>query len=151
MPPIDLSKHMRHPGLRYDERVDGYPVWLFSDLKRHDMGRHLAEPGGPQPPLDVTLSPLMLDGKPALLGASEFLTAELWGVGDTGPWLHDDRAGSLAEAIALHGEDAPPAPGEPGRSEAQESRDAFLALSAEDRRAVVSFLKSLVTISFDEG
>ena len=38
LPPIDLSKQMHQPGLRYDPDVGGYPVWLFSDLKRHDMG-----------------------------------------------------------------------------------------------------------------
>ena len=69
--------------------------------------------------------------------------------GNTGPWLHDGRAGTLAEAIALHGEDAPPAAGAPGRSEAQEARDAFMALAADERNAVTSFLKSLVTFSPD--
>jgi hypothetical protein len=38
LPPIDLAKTMRQPGLRYDAKLGGYPVWLFSDLKRHDMG-----------------------------------------------------------------------------------------------------------------
>ena len=38
LPPIDLSREMRQPGLRYDPSLGGYPVWLFSDLKRHDMG-----------------------------------------------------------------------------------------------------------------
>jgi mono/diheme cytochrome c family protein len=133
-------------------RIEAHPaggavVRLYGDLKRHDMGRTLAEPAGPVVPLDVTLSPLLAGGKPAFIGASEFLTPELWGVADTGPWLHDDRAGTLAEAIALHGEDTPPAPGQPGRSEAQESRDAFLGLGADDRGAVVTFLKSLVSFS----
>jgi CxxC motif-containing protein (DUF1111 family) len=77
----------------------------------------------------------------------EFLTPELWGVGSTAPYLHDDRAGTLREAILLHGEDAPPAPGDPGRSEAQEARDAFAKLSSEEQAAVVTFLKSLVNSS----
>ena len=63
-----------------------------------------------------------------MIPADQFLTAELWGVGNTGLWLHDGRAGTLREAILLHGEDEPPAAGDPGRSEAQESRDAFVAL-----------------------
>ena len=75
--------------------------------------------------------------------------AELWGVGSTSPYLHDDRAGTLHEAIALHGEDQPPAVGQPGRSEAQEARDAYLKLSADDQHALVSFLKSLVNFSVE--
>src|SRR5439155_2483530 len=38
LPPIDLSRAMEHPALTYDPALHGYPVWLFSDLKRHDMG-----------------------------------------------------------------------------------------------------------------
>jgi CxxC motif-containing protein (DUF1111 family) len=111
------------------------------------MGRQLADPVGPQPSLTPELAPLQIDGKMPLIGADEWLTAELWGVGNTGPYLHDGRAGSLAEAIALHGEDSPPAAGDAARSEAQEARDAYLALSPEDRAAVVTFLKSLVNFS----
>jgi CxxC motif-containing protein (DUF1111 family) len=111
------------------------------------MGRQLADPVGPQPSLTPELAPLQIDGKMPLIGADEWLTAELWGVGNTGPYLHDGRGGSLAEAIALHGEDSPPAVGDAARSEAQEARDAYLALSAEERAAVVTFLKSLVNFS----
>ena len=123
----------------------GAIVRLYGDLKRHDMGRLLADPG-PQPPLDASLSPLQHEGKVAFIAASEFMTAELWGVGSTGPWLHDDRAGTLAEAILLHGEDSPPAVGQPGRSEAQEARDAFARLTADEQSAIVAFLKSLLTL-----
>ena len=128
----------------------GYVVRLHGDLKRHRMGRHLADEPGPQPPLTAALAPLEIDGKMALIQPDEFLTAELWGVGNTQPYLHDGRAGSLAEAILLHGEDAPLAKGEAGRSEAQEARDAFKALTAEEQRAVVSFLKSLVNFEVEE-
>ena len=82
-----------------------------------------------------------------MIPADHFLTAELWGVGNTGPWLHDNRAGTLREAILLHGEDAPPAVGAPGRSEAQEARDAFVKAPAADQEAVGSFLLSLRTFS----
>jgi CxxC motif-containing protein (DUF1111 family) len=34
---------------------------------------------------------------------AEWRTAPLWGVADSGPYLHDGRANSLAEAIELHG------------------------------------------------
>lgn len=146
---LDLLKDAEAP------RVEAHPdggavVRLYGDLKRHDMGRQLADPGGPQPPLTASLAPLQHNGQLALMSASEFLTAELWGVGNTQPYLHDDRAGSLAEAIAWHGEDAPPASGQPGRSEAQEARDAYSKLTPEEQRDVLAFLKSLVTFSSEE-
>src|SRR5437667_5810808 len=39
LPPIDLSREMRRPAITYEPALGGYPVWLFSDLKRHDMGK----------------------------------------------------------------------------------------------------------------
>ena len=59
--------------------------------------------------------------------------------------MHDGRAGSLEEAILLHGEDDPPPPGDAGRSEAQEAREAYAALNAEEREALLVVLKSLAT------
>ena len=145
---FDLLKDSQEP------RIEAHPqggavVRLYGDLKRHEMGRKLADPG-PGGALTVSLAPLQIDGKPAGVPASVFLTPELWGVGNTGPWMHDDRAGTLAEAITLHGEDSPPGPGQPGRSEAQEARDAYVKLSPEDQRALVAFLKSLVNYSSEE-
>ncbi len=143
---VDLLKDSLAPRLE-PAPGGGAIVRLYGDLKRHDMGRRFADPSGPIPPFDASLAPLKYGGQPALIPASVFLTPELWGVGSTGPYLHDDRAGTLAEAIALHGEDSPPPPGSPGRSEAQEARDAYLKLGADDRRAVVAFLRSLVNVS----
>ena len=88
--------------------------------------------------------------KPVMIPADTFLTPELWGVGNTGPWLHDNRAGTLKEAVLLHGEDAPPAAGQPGRSEAQESRDAFKALAPADQEALIAFLTSLRTFALPD-
>jgi hypothetical protein len=104
-----------HPGLddsAYDQ--GGAVVRLFSDLRRHDMGSALAE---------------RAEGA---IGAREFLTRPLWGIGDRGPfYLHDGRARSLDEAIALHG------------GEAENSARAYQALAPADRRAVQLFLSSL--------
>lgn len=146
---MDLLKDSDAP------RVEALPeggaiVRLYGDLKRHEMGRQLADPAGEGAVFDASLAPLKYDGKDVIVSAGEFLTPELWGVGNTGPWLHDDRAGTLAEAILLHGEDSPPAPGEPGRSEAQEARDTYIKLSSDDKRDLVAFLKSLVTFSSEE-
>jgi cytochrome c peroxidase len=130
----------------------GAIVRLYGDLKRHSMGRHLAEPDGPSAALTPALAPTSApDGQPVMIAPDVFLTAELWGVGNTGPWLHDGRAGTLREAVLLHGEDAPPARGEPGRSEAQESRDAFVGLSDEAQGDLVALLLSLRTYAPDDG
>jgi hypothetical protein len=106
---IDLSKH---PG--FERAGTGIQVPLYADLKRHDMGEGLEES------TDDPLDPF-------------FTTARLWGVADTGPWLHDGRATTLTEAILLHG------------GEAQVPRDAFAVLSLADRADVIAFLRTLRT------
>ena len=93
----------------------GINVPMFSDLKRHDMGPGLAE---------------------SFHGANdrknrEFITAKLWGVADTAPYLHDGRALSLVAAIRLHG------------GEAQTSRDAFVALKDKAKNQLLKFLMTL--------
>ena len=92
----------------------GAVVSLYGDLKRHDMGENLAES------IDEVGT-----------GAAMFLTKELWGVGDTAPYLHDGRASTLAEAILEHG------------GEAQDSRNAFSYLTEEEQSALVAFLDNL--------
>jgi Di-haem oxidoreductase, putative peroxidase len=90
-------------------------VELYGDLKRHDIGPDMAESideKGTQP--------------------SVFLTENLWGVGTTGPWMHDGRATTLTGAIALHG------------GEAASSRGRFQALSDAQQQEVVAFLDNLV-------
>lgn len=88
---------------------------MLSDLKRHDMGDELAES--------------FHDNTDA--GNREFITAKLWGVADTAPYLHDGRAHSLNEAIMLHG------------GEAKEIRDAYAALEIDEKNALLSFLRTL--------
>jgi CxxC motif-containing protein (DUF1111 family) len=67
----------------------------------------------------------------------EWRTPPLWGIGlletvnGHAHYLHDGRARTLEEAILWHG------------GEAKRSRDAFAAMSAEERRALVAFLNSL--------
>ena len=95
----------------------GLDVPLFSDLKRHDMGPGLSESFGHH-----------LD--------SEFITARLWGVADTAPYLHDGRATTLTEAILAHG------------GEAQAPRDNFAALADPDKVILLDFLRSLRTPQF---
>ena len=95
----------------------GVSVPLFADLKRHDMGPDLSE--------SFSLADTRRN--------REFTTARLWGVADTAPYLHDGRATTLTEAILLHG------------GEAQPARNAFAALSDQNRAKVIAFLRSLRT------
>jgi len=143
---FDVLKNAQAP--RVEARpAGGALVRLYGDLKRHAMGRLLADPAGPSEPVGPDLEDLKFNDKPVEIPADHFLTAELWGVGNTGPWLHDNRAGTLREAILLHGEEAPVPPGAEGRSEAQESRDAFAKAPAVDQDAIVTFLLSLRTFA----
>ena len=67
----------------------------------------------------------------------EWRTPPLWGIGLTETvnshiyFLHDGRARGLAETILWHG------------GEAEASRDAFRALPANDRAALLAFLAAL--------
>jgi cytochrome c peroxidase len=127
----------------------GAIVSLFGDLKRHTMGAQLADAQATGVS-DASGGTLSIGGADVEVPEAVFLTAELWGVGNTGPWLHDGRAGTLEEAILLHGVGAPPAIGDPTRSEAQDARDAFDVLSDADKVAVVEFLESLLLFAAEE-
>jgi len=95
-------------------------VNAYTDLLLHDMGPEMA---------DICLG---------LAAASEFRTEPLMGLRFTEQieegeprFLHDGRAGSIEEAITLHG------------GEGASSRDRFSTLSAKDRKALIEFLRSL--------
>jgi mono/diheme cytochrome c family protein len=113
---VDLTR----AGFDEASRDGGLEVPLFSDLKRHDMGPLLAET------LEASVSPLEITN-------SEFITARLWGIADTAPYLHDGRASTLYQAIWYHG------------GEAQGARDDFLALSPDDQQVLLRFLGRLRT------
>jgi hypothetical protein len=87
----------------------------FSDLRRHDMGPGMAEP------VDEVGT-----------GNAVFLTRTLWGAGSTAPYLHDGRAVTITEAILWH------------KGEAERSRQAFVALSLQQKRDLVAFVNNLV-------
>ena len=93
----------------------GMLVKLFSDLKRHDMGPRLQE---------------------SLTGADDkanraFITARLWGLADTAPYLHDGRATTITEAIKWHG------------GEAEEAKQKFVLLPATDKEELLNYLRTL--------
>ncbi|MEE8311955.1 MAG: di-heme oxidoredictase family protein [Candidatus Binatia bacterium] len=96
-------------------RHGGVNVPLFSDLKRYDMGDALAE------------SFSLVDAKTN----REYITARLWGIADTAPYLHDGRATTLGEAILLHG------------GEGKAARDGYAGLDDDARTDVLAYLQSL--------
>jgi mono/diheme cytochrome c family protein len=88
---------------------------IWSDSRRHEMG-----------PEDT-------DSKPFnQISASVFMTPPLWGIRDTGPFLHDGRAKTLLDSILLH-----------GGGDDVFSINAFKALSADDQLKIQEFMNSL--------
>lgn len=92
----------------------------YTDLLLHDMGEGLA------------------DGRADFEATGrEWRTPPLWGIGlsqtvlPSSGYLHDGRARSLEEAILWHG------------GEAERSREIFKNMAAEDREALLYFLRSL--------
>ena len=88
-------------------------VAAYTDLLLHDMGPDLA---------DICLG---------LAVPSEFRTEPLMGVRLSRRFLHDGRAGTIDEAIRLHG------------GEGAAARDRFNALTDDERKALLEFVKSL--------
>ena len=96
-------------------------IYPYTDLLLHDMGEALA------------------DGfREGEAGSRDWRTPPLWGLGHThtvsgaeAGYLHDGRARDLVEAILWHG------------GEAEAAREAFAALSKEERRKLIRFLASL--------
>jgi hypothetical protein len=72
--------------VRFDILVDAEPphaeahpdggaiIRMYGDLKRHNMGRHLADPGGPTPSFTADDVPLEVDGETVVIGPAVFLT-----------------------------------------------------------------------------
>lgn len=118
----------------------GEVAGIFSDLLLHDMGGELGDTGS----YDVFIPDSTPEGellltqngqqKKKVTGATrqEWRTPPLWGVRDSAPYLHDGRAKTLSQAIAMHG------------GESLSSTQKFFALSDAERFQVISFLKSLV-------
>ena len=102
------------------EALAGQEIWPYTDLLLHDMGEGLAD-GRP-------------DGEAT---GREWRTPPLWGIGLVDMvnghqrFLHDGRARSFEEAILWHG------------GEAEESREAFRAMSFDERVALIEFLRTL--------
>jgi CxxC motif-containing protein (DUF1111 family) len=94
---------------------------IYSDLLLHDVGEGLSDSGAYYS--DES------DSRAAT--RSEWRTPPLWGFRDTAPYLHDGRARSLTEAVALHG----------GQGAASANR--FRTLGSVRQSQVLAFLNSL--------
>ena len=93
---------------------DAGPVPLYSDLLLHEI----LPPGAP-------------GIEEFSAGMREFRTAPLWGLSRTAPYLHNGSADTVTDAIAGHD------------GEARTAREAWDALSATDRTALLTFLGTL--------
>jgi CxxC motif-containing protein (DUF1111 family) len=111
---VETGAHPTIPELSFQK------IRPYSDLLLHDMGEGLS------------------DGRP-VFGATgrEWRTPPLWGIGRVKVvnghqlFLHDGRARGFAEAILWHG------------GEAEDAKEAFRSLPADERQALVRFLESL--------
>jgi CxxC motif-containing protein (DUF1111 family) len=119
---------------------------IYSDLLVHAMGSKLSDPtpapltvplvGPPAPTVsryyggpDSNLpKPTAVDSYTRL---QEWKTPPLWGLRDSGPYLHDGRAETVEEAIACHG------------GEAGASVDRYMDLPADARTRLLAFLATL--------
>jgi CxxC motif-containing protein (DUF1111 family) len=120
---------------------------IYSDLLLHDMGQALSGAGfygtsipvtdsaDPAEPLPVnrSLGQTATKEKPPKFGAGarEWRTPPLWGIRDSAPYLHDGRAETIADAVALHG------------GEGLIAAQAFFRLSPREQQQVELFLQSL--------
>ena len=122
---------------------------IYSDLLLHNMGlssgrqrrlrrecpRSLGGDSTRRGAASLVVSASLPAGRrTAVVGATrqEWRTPPLWGLRDSGPYLHDGRAATIEQAIALHG------------GEGQKTAQRFFALSPDERLQVMTFLKSLV-------
>ena len=115
----DCHTPTQRTGITKYAELNDLVIVPFTDLLLHDMG----------PGLDDGRSVYNASG-------TEWRTAPLWGIGlletvnGHVSLLHDGRARSIEEAILWHG------------GEAQHVTDRFMALDADDRAALIRFVKS---------
>lgn len=93
--------------------LDSKPVMLYSDLLLHDMGR-------------------LGDGiGQGAARPQEMRTPPLWGVGVSGPYLHDGRASDFDSAIRAHD------------GEAKSTVARYMKLNQDQKHLLAEFLKSI--------
>jgi CxxC motif-containing protein (DUF1111 family) len=106
--------------------VDG----IYSDLLLHDMGRPLSDSGS-YTVLETEIASKDKPTQPRAANEREWRTPPLWGLRDSAPYLHDGRAETVADAVALHG------------GEGLAAAQAYQRLSEKERGEVELFLRTL--------
>lgn len=106
--------------------VDG----IYSDLLLHDMGRPLSDSGS-YTVLEPETASKDKSKQPRAANEREWRTPPLWGLRDSGPYLHDGRAETVAAAVELHG------------GEGLTAAQAYKRLSEKERGQVDLFLQTL--------
>lgn len=127
---VDLSRNDL-PGPRLSPDAHGI-VWVpaFTDLRVHDITT------GPTDPNAEALDQNQPIGSAAFFaGNTRFITRKLWGVGNSGPYMHHGKFTTIREAVLAHS------------GEADGARRAFQSLSPHDADCVIEFLKSLQILS----
>ncbi len=133
----------------------GQAKGIYSDLLLHDMGDKLQasgsygssftpqefNPGDVPQAANTSGSPAQAQqpGQPVAekkkmppaVTPGEWRTPPLWGIRDSAPYLHDGRAMTMEQAIALHG------------GEGSDAAIHFFMLPAKKRQRVIGFLKTL--------
>jgi CxxC motif-containing protein (DUF1111 family) len=106
--------------------VDG----IYSDLLLHDMGPQLSDSGS-YTVLEPEIASKDNSKQPRAANELEWRTPPLWGLRDSAPYLHDGRAATVADAVALHG------------GEGMAAARAYQRLSEKEREQVELFLQTL--------
>jgi CxxC motif-containing protein (DUF1111 family) len=116
----------------------GDTAGIYSDLLLHDMGTRLADAntysvfmGGPP---NGRREAIVDDPRAGSVSASirEWRTPPLWGLRDSGPYLHDGRAVNIDQAITLHA------------GQGATSARRYAELSPRRKQNLEAFLMSLV-------
>jgi hypothetical protein len=104
-------------------------VKAYTDLKRHNLC---------DADIDFYCNEQLAQGRADAIdgtpGTHFFLTRKLWDVGNSAPYGHRGDVSTITEAILFHG------------GEGRASRDAFDASSDADKKALVTFLKTLQVV-----
>ncbi|MEO8352587.1 MAG: di-heme oxidoredictase family protein [Chthoniobacteraceae bacterium] len=109
-----------HPTLKQPNGGSFVVKNIFTDFKRHDLGKNFHERN-----YNGTV-------------LTQFLTTALWGVGSTAPYGHDGRSINLNEVILRHG------------GEALDSAVAYDRLGKAGQARILEFLSSLVIFPPDD-
>jgi hypothetical protein len=125
----DLGIDLRSPALggpRLKRRGRYIEVPAYTDFRLHNITQ------GPDDPNCEPLNQHFAPGSTEFFsGNCRFLSSRLWGVADSGPYMHHGKYTTMREAIEAH------------YGEANESREAWADLSDYERDAIIEFLKTL--------